>query len=335
MPAEFYLPIKKMKISNSIFIIIVTSFFVLSCSQKNKNAAKDTLGRPEVTSLGKFISFEKDTSSLVTFKYYTVKKELLTDEFVAPARVVASVIKNITHKDYNLILFSDPELTANFSIYLERLVNLKTYKLTLGRVQDLFENGAATGREVTEAQTQLSNEEAAIIENEAKFLLAGLEPEDILSHKAGTIWLICDIPENEIFKLQIGKTCRIHIKAYPTELFHGVVEDLGDVVDNVTRMVKLRIEAKNPEGKMKAGMFANVELGTKEGRFLCVPSNAVVTVQGKDYVFIQKSPVLFERKEVLTGQLIGEKVVIYDGIKENDVVVSEGIMQLKGLSFGF
>ena len=315
-------------------VLLFLSALLMACESEVKDTHENKIEKPYVTEFGKKVTFN-DTSNTLYFKLDTARVQLLSEDLTAPARVVSSVVRNIAHKTYNLVIFSDPELTANFSIYLERLINIKTYNLNYQRANDLYINGAATGRELIEAQTMLNNEEAAIIENEAKFIQAGLDPEDFQSHKVGTAWIISDIPEDDINKIKSGGKCKIRFNSYENEYFNGVVENVGDVVDNTTRMVKLRIEIHNNTGKIKVGMFATVEFGVTEGSFLCVPDNAVVTVQGKDYVFVKKSANLFERVEVSAGQQIRNKVIIFSGLKPNDVVVTDGVMQLKGLSFGY
>jgi len=50
-------------------------------------------------------------------------------------------------------------------------------------------------------------------------------------------------------------------------------------------MVKLRIRMKNPNSEMKAGMFAMISFGLQEGRHMTIDKYALVTIQGKSYVF--------------------------------------------------
>ena len=61
----------------------------------------------------------------------------------------------------------------------------------------------------------------------------------------------------------------------------------------------------------------------------------MITVQGKNYVFIKSSSTSFERKEIQTGQQIGDAIIVYSGLKIGDDIAVEGVMQLKGLSFGY
>ena len=107
------------------------------------------------------------------------------------------------------------------------------------------------------------------------------------------------------------------------------------MVDNVTRLLKLRIGITNPDRRLKAGMFGNARFGLKEGKFLTVPMEALVIVQGKNYVFVRKSKLEFERRAVSIGQQANSRVIVFDGIDEHEDVVVKGTMQLKGLSFGY
>ncbi len=113
------------------------------------------------------------------------------------------------------------------------------------------------------------------------------------------------------------------------------IEAFGDVVDRVTRMVKLRISVANPQNVLKAGMFATAQFGIKESRYIAVPRDAFMTVQGKNYVFVKTSENIFERREVATGDQINNTIAVTSGLKENERVAIVGVMQLKGLSFGY
>jgi RND family efflux transporter MFP subunit len=117
--------------------------------------------------------------------------------------------------------------------------------------------------------------------------------------------------------------------------FHGKIDDIADVVDNATRMVKLRVTLKNSQNKLKAGMFALLSFGVDEGEVISVPKSAVITVQGKHYVFVKSDSLQYQRQEVSIGAQVGDRTLISNGIALGAKVVVEGSIQLKGLSFGY
>jgi multidrug efflux pump subunit AcrA (membrane-fusion protein) len=100
-------------------------------------------------------------------------------------------------------------------------------------------------------------------------------------------------------------------------------------------MVKIRIILKNPENRLKAGMFALVSFGVAEGFNISVRKTALITVQGQNYVFVKKGSSEFDRREVGVGHQIGDRVVIYSGLMPEEKVAVDGVIQLKGLSFGY
>jgi cobalt-zinc-cadmium efflux system membrane fusion protein len=315
-------------------ILISLSLILLICCKEKKAAEVKKPQRPVVEDQGKRINFRNDPQSLAFFKTAPVGKQNMEADFDAPSRIIASIVRS-NENSGNLILFENPDLTANYSSFKQHQTNIAKYSLNLHRTVDLFKHGSATGKEVTDARTQLTNEQSAIIEDEAKLRLSGLNPEELETGKVGKVWLICDISEVHIVKFSEGSACYVIFNSFPNEKFQGKIEDIGEVVDNVTRMVKIRIAISSPDKRLKAGMFGTVHFGIYEGNYLNVPGTSVITVEGKDYVFIKTNKNTFERKEVLTGQQIKDRIIIYNGIRESDSVVTQGAMQLKGLSFGF
>jgi multidrug efflux pump subunit AcrA (membrane-fusion protein) len=123
--------------------------------------------------------------------------------------------------------------------------------------------------------------------------------------------------------------------AFGDKQYTAEVNGIGAEVDNITRMVKVRVIMSNASNQFEVGMFANVLFDLQKNNTLSVPVSALVNVQGKDYMFVETAPSQFERREVLIGQQLDDKVVVLHGLHEQDKVVVKGAMQLKGLSFGY
>jgi len=330
-------------------IALITIVFLISCGKKEETNKAAIVVRPKVSADGKQIVF----SDKATADYFEIRDIETSQWFAnlsAPARVVATVVPSQETANQNVVLFDDPDLTSSYTALLQHLANInqiqnvtiKQRKIELDRAKDLQQHGAAAGREVLEAETalaleetNLANEKAANMEYEAKLKLGGFDPDALRKATPNTIWVLCDIPENQLDQVDIGNKCMVNFTSFPNEQFVGKIENIGDVVDHITRMVKLRIIITNPKDKLKAGMFGSAKFGLSEGKFLAVPREALVTVMGKDYVFVKKSDLEFERKAVTTGQQADGNVIIFDGITDDDMVVIKGTMQMKGLSFGY
>ncbi|RFS26936.1 HlyD family efflux transporter periplasmic adaptor subunit [Chitinophaga silvatica] len=353
-----------MKKTAKYLLIVTISWMAISCGSHNQtNKAPVVSTKPTVGDSGRVIKFPPDSVTLSYFKTAPVTREDLNAELTAPGMVAATVVFSKENSDQNLVLFDNPELTANYTAMLQHIINIRQKgnivqqrkaivaqkQIELDRFKDLAAHGAGTGKDVSDAktdlisaetdmaiaQTELSNERTSIIEHLSRLKLAGFDPQELIHPPLNKTWVICEMPDNQVTKVKKNGACKIQFTSYPGEIFNGTIEDIGGVIDNVTRMVKLRIGIKDTGNKLKAGMFASVKFGVNEGNSLSIPKSALVTVQGGNYVFTQAADRSFHRQEVLPGPEVGGRIIIYRGLNEGDMVVTDGAMQLKGISFGY
>jgi multidrug efflux pump subunit AcrA (membrane-fusion protein) len=319
---------------NRILIILTIATMIFSCKKKEVQATKAT-PLPAVEQDGAKITFANDPHTLSFFAIDTVRSENLAGAFEAPASVAVTLERPASNGERGMVLFDSPDLGATYSAFLQHLINIRTYRLNLERVQDLSKHGAATGKEVLDAETQLANEEAAITEQEAKLRIAGLDPEALKKPLHEEAWLLCEVPESQVQQLKVGTHCKVRFTAYPNETVTASVSGMGAEVDNITRLVKARVTLPNHGKKFQVGMFATVAFDMKSGNTLSVPVRSVVNVQGKDFVFVAVDAHVFQRREVLLGQQINDKAIVLHGLQAGDLVVTKGTMELKGISFGY
>lgn len=335
---------KRIHLYNTFFI----SALLFSCARKEQQANLKDDATPAVENNGINIVFPS-AKSCSFFETETIGSSHLDAEITAPANVSAIVLKSEEGASQPIILFANSDLAGNYTQLLQHQINInqirevsiKQRKIELDRIRDLQQHGAATGRDLLEAQTalaiektNLANERAAIIEHETKLKAGGFHPEKLKRAAPGTAYIVCDIPENQIGKVKEGSACSVTFTAYPNEPFPGRIDDVADMVDNATRMVKLRVSVNNANNKLKAGMFATISFGISEGDVLSVPKSAVITIQGQNYVFVRSGNV-FERRNVVIGDETGDRIIIFSGLRKNEKVAIKGAMQLKGLSFGY
>lgn len=327
----------------------IFALVLISCGGENNNSGKIESQTPVVSNNGETITFPNE-ESVKFFETEKISSSSLTSDIIAPAKVAATVIKSIEGANQNLVLFENPELAGNYTQLIQHLINInqiqnnniKQKKIDLERVKDLQQHGAATGKDLLDAQaalameeTNLANERAAIIEHETKLKIGGFQPEVLRNASAGTAYIICDIPENQIGKITEGRPCIIEFTSFPNEKFQGKIDDVADMVDESTRMLKLRVSLNNNNGKLKAGMFATVSFGVSEGDMLSIYKNSLITIQAKNYVFVKTNNTTFERREVTVGNQMNDRIIVYTGLKGGENIATKGVMQLKGLSFGY
>ncbi|MCI0721739.1 MAG: efflux RND transporter periplasmic adaptor subunit [Acidobacteria bacterium] len=159
-----------------------------------------------------------------------------------------------------------------------------------------------------------------------------LEPEREVFTLVDTsvVWVLADVYERDLGKVREGQTARIRVPAYPDEFFEGKITYIGDVLDPDSRTVKVRTVVANPDGRLKLGMFATVEipLPVKE-EAVVIPTAAAQVVGNLQVVFVQKSPMQFEKRVVELGERAGNWVEVRSGLRPGERIVVEGAFYVK------
>lgn len=116
------------------------------------------------------------------------------------------------------------------------------------------------------------------------------------------LWLIADVYEEELPLVAVGQPVEITVRGIPGERFEGTVSFIDPVVQPATRTVRVRIDVPNPEGRLKPGMYARVELGKRFEETLAVPANAVLWSGQRSVVLVRQGEGTFEPHEVGLGR---------------------------------
>lgn len=316
-------------------VIVLSALSGPGCSQKPSSEAPlaDQM-KALVSDDGRTISFPGGSPGLAQIGSSPVKKGKAILSVSAPARIVATISSSVTEKE-RIVLFESSDVTSLYSSYRQARANSERTQRNLVRIKDMFENQAATGRDVNEAENEVSTARASMVEMEGRLRALGFNPVELEAAPINSVWLIADVPETEMNQVQRGESVVITFNAFPQSVYHGRGDAVGDIVDPVTRTVKVRVSVQNDRSHLLPGMFARVTFGQKQESAIILPLSAVVTVEGKDHVFVESAPGEFRRREVVLVNSTGTEVVVLKGLEDNERVVTRGTMLLKGLSFGY
>jgi cobalt-zinc-cadmium efflux system membrane fusion protein len=153
-----------------------------------------------------------------------------------------------------------------------------------------------------------------------------------LSH----VWVWADVYERDLGLLlaasQEGgeRRATIEVAAFPGRRFEGVVDNIGAVMEESTRTVKVRVVVDNAERLLRPGMFASVvvDLGERPAA-LVVPAEAVMSHEGSSFVFVNAGPELFVRRDVTIRPAGAGQVALVTGVQAGEEVVVRGAFLLK------
>ncbi|HSH70576.1 MAG TPA: efflux RND transporter periplasmic adaptor subunit, partial [Deferrisomatales bacterium] len=135
------------------------------------------------------------------------------------------------------------------------------------------------------------------------------------------VWIQTDAFEGDEAFLTPGTEVRVTVPA-SGHAFVAVVSEVLPLFDGVTRTLKIRLEADNPEYVLRPDMFVDVELPVELGPAMVVPEEAVLDSGTRKLVFVETGPGVFEPRKVRTGWQYGGKVEVRSGLMEGERVVT-------------
>jgi membrane fusion protein (multidrug efflux system) len=152
------------------------------------------------------------------------------------------------------------------------------------------------------------------------------------------IYVDFGVPQQSARQIRIGGDLRVTSEDLIGQVFTGRVNALDSVVDETTRNIQVQATLSNPQGKLRPGMFVQVDVGVGASRtVIALPASAISYAPYGDSVFIitdLKDPKGNTYRGVrqqfvkLEGSR-GDQVAIISGVNPGDEVVSSGVFKLR------
>jgi RND family efflux transporter MFP subunit len=137
-----------------------------------------------------------------------------------------------------------------------------------------------------------------------------------------------NIAEANITEIKIGQIVNIKLDAYPGKLFHGKVNLIAPGLDSKNRTAKIEILVPNEDNLIMPGMFAQIEIVTKENfNANILPRESLVEKEDKKGVFVVEANTAIFRN-IQIGTVTEEKFEVLSGLNKDDKVVVKGVSDL-------
>ena len=262
-----------------------------------------------------------------------------------------------------LFQVQSPDISTAFNAYLKTVNDEQLANKADIRAQNLFQHGALSQAMVEQADAAEKDAKADLAAAEEQLKILGVDKnhpgsvvnvyapisgvvigQNITNAAAAgvalsgsataftiadltTVWILCDVYENDIPKLQLGQQASIKIGAYPDRPVTGIISDIGPVLDPSLRTAKVRIQVRNP-GFLKLGMFVTAAFTSmKKETHTVVPGDAILHLHDRDWVFVPSGGNNFKRTEVHVGQIVGgSRQVILSGLAPGQQVVKNALL---------
>lgn len=136
------------------------------------------------------------------------------------------------------------------------------------------------------------------------------------------VWLIADVYEPDLPFIHPGQTASIRFAGASGEAFTGKATYVYPDLDAQTRTARARFELANPDGRLKPGMFATVEIEASMGEGLAVDEGAVIDTGTRKMVIVDRGAGYLEPREIRTGVKAGSFVEVTEGLAAGERVVT-------------
>ena len=256
---------------------------------------------------------KEDSDLQYATRSYELAKDLYQDK--------ALPLKDLKQAENELV-----KARAEFRRAKERLLSLRvppeelTKPLDKQKITSRFEmksplSGVVVERAVTPGQS---------VGGDASQVLFTVADLDMLQ-------VVADVYERDLALVKEGQFAKVNVEAYPGVDFPATVAAIGDVVDPASRTIKLRAWVNNSDHKLKPEMFARlrIQIG-EEARILAVPKEAVVEVDGKQYVYLVEGAGRYVKREVKAANFTPDQMRILEGLTPGQRIVTKGAVLIKG-----
>ena len=278
---------------------------------------------------------------------------------LASGRVVdiRARLGDTVQKGQVLLRVRSDDVAGGFDAYRKAIADELLARKQLNRTKDLYEHGAMAEQDLEVAQDAEDDAKVTLETATEHLRLLGNDPDkpngvvDILAPISGvitdqevtnaasvqaysspnpftisdltTVWIVCDVYENDMRNVRMGETAHIKLNAYPDKVLSGKVSNIGAILDSNIRTAKVRLEVPNPNGMMRPGMFATATFYSLDRyTYTSVPASAILHLHDRDWVFIPAQG-KFHRTEVTSGaQLPSGMQEILTGLQPGQQVVS-------------
>lgn len=110
--------------------------------------------------------------------------------------------------------------------------------------------------------------------------------------------------------------------------YPGHISVVDRAVDPQTGSLRVRLTFENPEHRLRSGMSATLRLLSQADQAVIIPFKAVTEQLGEFFVYVADSSKVTQRRVTL-GTQIGRDVIIKQGLASGEVIVTEGVQNLR------
>ena len=281
-------------------------------------------------------------------------------------RVVRSFIKlgQKVNKGAPLFEVSSSDYLETVKMFFKARREKEMAEKNYTRKKDLLETGVSSRKEFDEAKLELDLAEKECEKTLAILNIHNLNPEDadllqpliVRSPISGEIirnditvgqyintdsdpivtvadlrriWIVARVKEKDLGALTIQDQVEVSTESLPDCAIKGVVNYIGNIMNEQTRSVDVFIECENQSQILKSGMFVTVRFYHKMNNAIIIPSSSVLQDFDKCILFVKAGPEIYMKIRVEVTSIADKKLIVRTGLEPGNIIVSEGGIYLR------
>ena len=214
------------------------------------------------------------------------------------------------------------------------------------RIYNLRKQGAATDRELDQAESEMATSKAALQAADARLVrstiiapISGVlnrlpvekgeyvQPGTTVAEivDLGTVKVVANVPERDIQFLQLGQTARIlaDVKGEKKELT-GTIGYISELADTATRATRVEVTVDNSRRLLRSGHIVDAEFTRRIiTNVVMIPLAAVIPLEDGKAVYVVNDNKA-HRRDVELGLIQGRMVQILSGLADGDKLIVAG-----------
>ena len=248
----------------------------------------------------------------------------------------------------------------------DALLKLKYAELELKKTKKMYEIGAIIEDALEKARLEYESAKSDLEKTNIYAVSDGvLGSHDIdvgtyvtPNDKVGTfadiakVYAEFNIIEKDVPKLKLGQRSEIFVDAIPNKNFIGTVDTISPLIEGRTRTQRIRVELRNPEAKLKPGMFTRGLISTYEKKdALIIPASSLKKKEESYVVFVihrddepeteetekdeeekgamERDAGTVEVRQIKVGYMTQDLIEVDKGLEEGEFVVVELYQELQ------
>ena len=325
--------------------LLLIAFLSASCGNNSESQKQEVKNLPVVkVNRINTTQFEQDFSVVGTVKPYesatlaSVEGGLIIylskdkGDYVRKGETVVRIKKDIEYASYE-----------------QAVTQYELAKSNYERIKNLYEQDAASEQDYTNAKYSFRLAEDAVDILEARLSnsvvrspISGVIQDKLMSRGEVTgpgtpilqvvdisrVKINAGIPERYINDINKGARVKITFDVFRGEEFYGIINFIAPVLSTQNRTFDIEIVIKNPSGRIKPEMSANVvvtKLSMDEA--IVLPQDQIIDFGQEKYVFVLENDIA-RRKNITLGGRKGNNVLIGSGLNPGDLLIIEGFQSL-------